>query len=222
MRPDVSPDLLVQLDRGVYSWIPYPDHYNISLGYGELRIQYLKLMRQLEGAETAGEYKDIKYEDARDQMCDFLVQHKLVANAQFGFFMKEMAKSNAQLAHDYIVNKSMSLINDLSPRLYKDAGIIGILLKYPHVGNYIKEDTPEKIAFKRDMERIKDKANLRQLHKGYNYQDKKIGSHHDIGNIGSKKWEYIESFLGGKNKSKRYAKNTQSRRRKISRSRKNI
>lgn len=212
-RPVLPQEMIdrIAFSRGQLSWIPFPEDYTISLGYGELRSQYLKLYRQMEQAESAyGEYKDMKYEDARSQMKEFLMKHGLVPRypERFQFFIDELAdyKFVPQLAYDAIY-ANMRKIDQIDASLYKDNKIIDLVLKYPKILGYLILNTPEKIAFK---EHLKTLVPLRKT--------RKVSD--QTGNIGSKAWDKIESYLGGKNSKVKYAKNTQSRRRKIPRSRK--
>jgi hypothetical protein len=179
------------------SWIP--DYTQAGVPYS-MYPTFLKLKNQLEQSEKYGEYKEMTYEDAHDQMKEFLEKNQYTINPHFVFFINQMSKTNAQLAYDNIM-KDMNVIDQINPSLYKDPLLIKMMLKWPQILNYIKKNTPEQIAFKEKVKSARIQMNLRLTQKQPN----------KLGNLGWMGVKHISSYLGGKksrkNIKKRYATN---------------
>jgi hypothetical protein len=170
-----------------------------EIKYGSpLRMELFHLTKNIFGDD---------YEKAHDDMKLFLERNGLHVRPdiaeRYSFFIKQMAKSNAQLAYDAIF-ADMNAIDKIHPSLYKDPLILEMVMKWPHILNYIKKNTPEQEEFKN---RIKERKTMRE-----NVPE-------STGNIGTVNWKRVEGYLGGKNIKKRYAKNTKGRRRQVSRKR---
>lgn len=175
------------------SWVPDYSHLisPIEHKWGDMYTPYLKCTRQLLQAETEGEYKDMTYEQAHDEMQEFLKTNQFTVTPLFkdkyAFFINQMAKSNAQLAYDAIF-ANMYRINDINPSLYKDPLILAMTNRWPQILDHIQPNpTPEQVEFKKQIKEMKDAES--------------------------------KGNSGGKNIKKRYAKNTKGRRRQISRKR---
>jgi hypothetical protein len=191
MRP--VGELAISQQYSSTSWVPDYTYLvsSIEHKWGEMYPLYLKCTRQLLQAEKGGEYKDMTYEDAHDEMQAFLEENNFELNPvfkdKFSFFINQMAKSNAQLAYDAIF-ADMNAIDKIHPSLYKDPLILEMVMKWPHILTYIRKNTPEQEELKKRIQEMKDAESKGKV-------------------------------VGGKNIKKRYAKNTKGRRRQISRKR---
>ena len=170
-----------------------------AIEYGNpLRMELFHLTKDIFGDD---------YETAHDAMKTFLEKNGLHVRPdiaeRYSFFINQMSKSNAQLAYDAIF-ADMNVIDKINPILYKDPLILEMVMKWPQILTYIKKNTPEQVEFKK---RIQERQTMRD-----NVPE-------STGNIGTMNWKRVESFVGGKNIKKRYAKNTKGRRRQISRKR---
>ncbi len=141
MRPVGELEATSSTQYSSTSWVP--DYTYLSIPYSMYSV-YLRLTRQLLQAETAGEYKDMTYEQAHDEMQTFLKTNEFTVTPLFqdkyAFFINQMAKSNAQLAYDAIFAE-MSDINKINPTLYKDPIILDMIKKWPQILRYLKDDT---------------------------------------------------------------------------------
>ena len=123
-----------------YSYFTAPDH-----NWGKMYTEYLKCSRQLLQAESgSGDYKDMTYEQAHDEMQTFLETNNFkltpIHQDKYVFFTNQMAKSNAQLAYDAIFTE-MSNINKINPILYKDPIILAMIKRWPQILGYLQDNT---------------------------------------------------------------------------------
>jgi hypothetical protein len=193
MRPPGELETIKSTQYSSTSWVPDYTYLvsPIEHKWGDMYPPYLKCTRQLLQAEKDGEYKDMTYEDAHNEMQAFLEENNFELNSgfkdKFSFFINQMAKSNAQLAYDAIF-ADMNAIDKIHPSLYKDPLILEMVMMWPHILTYIKKNTPEQTELKKQIQEMKDAESKGKV-------------------------------VGGKNIKKRYAKNTKGRRRQISRKR---
>ena len=123
-----------------YSYFTAPDH-----NWGKMYTEYLKCSRQLLQAESgSGDYKDMTYEQAHDEMQTFLETNNFkltpIHQDKYVFFTNQMAKSNAQLAYDTIF-AGMSNINLINPILYKDPIILAMIKRWPQILGYLNDES---------------------------------------------------------------------------------
>ena len=140
MRPLRELEEMISTQYASTSWVP--DYTYLSIPYSMYAV-YLKLTRQLLQAETDGEYKDMTYEDAHDEMQTFLEKNHFKLTPlhadKYVFFTNQMSKSKAQLAYDAIFAE-MSNINRINPILYKDPMILAMIKKWPQILGYLTNE----------------------------------------------------------------------------------
>ena len=146
MRPVGELEATKSTQYATTSWVPDYSYLisPITYKWGDMYPPYLKCTRQLLQSETAGEYKDMTYEQAHDEMQTFLETNNFKLNPihqdKYVFFTNQMAKSNAQLAYDAIFAE-MSNINKINPILYKDPIILAMIKRWPQILGYLNDQS---------------------------------------------------------------------------------
>jgi len=132
MRPPGEPS------NGSYgsTWVPDYMMFEPEIKYGSpLRMELFHLTKNIFGDD---------YEKAHDDMKLFLERNGLHVRPDiaehYSFFIKQMAKSDAQVAYDSIFAE-MSNINKIKPILYKDPIILAMIKQWPQILRYLKDET---------------------------------------------------------------------------------
>jgi len=141
MRPTGELEAMSSMQYTSTSWVP--DYTYLSIPYSMYAV-YLKLTRQLLQAEKDGEYKDVSYETARDEMKEFLKTHgltlKLGYQSRYLFFMKEIFPEDPAIVAYNAIFANMHEIKKTDPDLCKHPIILGMLKTYPQILGYITNE----------------------------------------------------------------------------------
>ena len=151
MRPVGEPSL----SYGA-TWVPDYMMFEPNIDYSSpLRMELFHATNKLLTSESYGQYKDVPYETARDEMKEFLTKNgltvKLASQSRYLFFMKDLFPEDPVIVAYNAIYANMRTINTIDPSILRHPIILDMIKTYKQILGYFNPMEIEKIKLKEEL-----------------------------------------------------------------------